>query len=70
MGGNDESRSIRILEEAHTKHPYGRDILFVLANFNKAMGNMPTATMYANKQAAMDPRYGSADQIMQKLSSP
>ena len=71
LNGNGESEhSIRILEDVHAKFPYDRDVLFALVSYNKAMGNMPAATAYANKLVEMDPRYGSVDQIMQQLSSP
>jgi predicted CXXCH cytochrome family protein len=64
----EPGKAVKLLEEVNARHPYDRDVLVALVTFHKGMGNAKAATRYAEKLAAMDPRYGSADQLMRQLS--
>jgi tetratricopeptide (TPR) repeat protein len=69
LDANGESaRAIKLLQEVHTKHPYDRDVLIALVGFSKAQGNTKAASAYAVKLVAMDPRYGSVEQVLQQVS--
>jgi tetratricopeptide (TPR) repeat protein len=67
-GAGESARAIKILQEVHAKHPFDRDVLIGLVGFNKARGNTKEAMGYARKLVAMDPRYGSSEQIMDQVS--
>lgn len=47
--------------------PIPRDVLIGLVGYNKAAGNTKAATTYAHQLVVLDPRYGSADQLMQQI---
>lgn len=61
--------ALSILEQAHDKHPYDRNILIALVTYYNEMGNMKAATTYAVKLVKIDPQYDSAAQILQQLRS-
>jgi Flp pilus assembly protein TadD len=67
-GAGESARAIKILQEVHAKYPFDRDVLIGLVGFNKARGNTKEAMGYARKLVAMDPRYGSPEQIMDQVS--
>jgi tetratricopeptide (TPR) repeat protein len=64
-GAGESARAINILQDAHAKHPYDRDVLIGLVGFNKARGNSKSAAAYARKLLEVDPHYGGVEQIMQ-----
>jgi Flp pilus assembly protein TadD len=66
LDANGESaRAIRTLEGVNARHPYDRDVLIGLVQYNKAAGNLNAATAYARKLLEVEPRYGTLQQIMQ-----
>jgi predicted CXXCH cytochrome family protein len=67
-GSGAAAHAIKVLQENHAKHPYDRDILIGLIGFTKVQGNSKAALGYARKLAAMDSRYGSAEQILDQVS--
>ena len=70
LNGNGESkRAMQLLATVHEGHPYDRDVLIALVSFNKIAGNIKAATAYANKLVRIDPRYGSAEQVLRELST-
>ncbi len=61
----EATRAIRTLQDVHARHPYDRDVLIGLVQYNKAAGNVKGATAYARKLLEIEPRYGSLEQILQ-----
>ncbi len=64
----EPGKAVKLLEQVNARHPYDRDVLIALVTFHKAMGNTKAATRFASKLVDMDPRYGSAEQLMRQLS--
>jgi Flp pilus assembly protein TadD len=67
-GVGESAHAIKVLQDVHARHPYDRDALIGLIGFNKAQGNSKAAMGYARKLVEMDPRYGSAQQIIEQVS--
>jgi len=66
LASNGESaRAIRTLQDVLAKHPYDRDVLMGLVQYNKAAGNVTAASAYARRLLEVEPRYGTVEQIMQ-----
>ena len=61
--------AVKALQAVHARHPYDRDVLMALVGFSKHLGDSKAAAGYARKLLAIDPRYGSVEQIMEQASS-
>lgn len=67
---NGESeKSFKVLKRVHVDHPYDRDVLTALMTYAKVSGQLRAAKEYAAKLVKIDPRYGSAEELLQQLPS-
>jgi len=59
--------AIRSLEQALTRHPGDRDILFALASFSRDAGRLAQARDYATRLLVLVPQDADARSLLQSL---
>ncbi len=62
------SKAIAVLEKVHQSHPYDVDVLVALVSFSASAGDDRTAQRYAERLAQVEPRLGSADEILARFA--
>jgi len=60
----DRDRSLKLLNEAATKHPHAGEILMALVSYNLQLGKPELARRYAQQMLDDNPRLGSVERIM------
>jgi Flp pilus assembly protein TadD len=63
-----KSESIRVLEEAHERHPGDRELLYALINFNREIGDVLSARRYAEKLLEVSPHDPGAARLLDELN--
>ena len=63
-----ESEAIDRLEQTHRAYPYDIDLLVALVSYTLATGDSRSALKYAEKLSQIEPRLGSAEQILERFS--
>ncbi|MFQ5961771.1 MAG: tetratricopeptide repeat protein, partial [Candidatus Methylomirabilales bacterium] len=59
--------AIKVLDETHVRHPNDREVLYGLVTFNRDMGNLDAATLYAEKLIALSPQDPTARHLLNQL---
>jgi predicted CXXCH cytochrome family protein len=62
-----KSESIRVLKEAHERHPGDRELLYALINFNREIGDIPAAVEYAEELTEFSPYDPDAARLLDEL---
>ncbi len=66
----ESAQAAAVLEEAHLRHPYDRDLLVALATVNRDRGALDQARAYARKLYDAYPQDEVAQQLLQELRRP
>lgn len=64
-----QQKAMRLLKKTHESYPYNAELLVALASYSLSSGDADSAREYASTLAQIEPRLGSAEQILQRLSS-
>ena len=66
----DGAQAVAVLEQAHLRHPYHRDLLIALVTINRDRGALDQARKYARKLSAAHPRDETARRLLMELQRP
>jgi len=61
--------ALRVLEQAHHRHPGNRAILVALVNYHREAGNRDTAVVFARRLSVLDPQDPGARALLEQLES-
>ena len=61
------SQALKVLNEAHARHPNDREVLYALVTFNRDMGNLDAARQYAEKLIELSPNDPSVKSLVNEL---
>jgi Flp pilus assembly protein TadD len=59
--------ALQVLEEAHSRYPNDREILYALATLQRDQGNPFAARLYAQKLAKLAPQDPAVQQLLKQL---
>lgn len=62
-----QRNALRVLDEAHRRHPGDREILIALITYYRDAGDRDTAAAYARRLVALDPRDPGARALLDQL---
>lgn len=66
----DTAQALKVLERVHAGHPMDGQVLMALVRLHLSGGDRDAAGNYARRIAALDPRAGTAEEILRRLSTP
>lgn len=61
--------AVAVLEKAHQRHPYDRELLLALVTISRDRGEFDSAIQYAKKLVALSPDDPAAQQLLKQLES-
>jgi len=64
------AQAVAVLEQAHRRHPYDRDLLVALSTINRDRGALDLARAYAEKLSAAYPEDRVGQQLLEELRQP